>query len=122
MTDNVNHPSHYADNGPFECIELTQRYDFCLGNAIKYARRHNDKGRPVEDLSKARWYVQREIDRMGEPGIHMPGDDGLSARLSDTEFAHMDGFWHTLDVGNLYIMKQAIQSRLNTLTTQEDEA
>ena len=37
MTDNVNHPAHYEANGPFECIELTQHYDFCLGNAIKYA-------------------------------------------------------------------------------------
>lgn len=33
MTDNVHHPQHY--DGPFECIELTEQYDFCLGNAIK---------------------------------------------------------------------------------------
>ena len=129
MNDNVNHPSHYADNGPFECIELTEQYDFCLGNAIKYVWRHNDKGKPVEDLSKARWYVQREIDRIqrdidriGEPGIYVPDDDGLPARLADINFAHMAGFWHALDVGDLDLMKQAIQSRLDTLTKQEDAA
>ena len=122
MTDNVNHPSHYADNGPFECIELTQRYDFCLGNAIKYLWRHNDKGRPLEEQSRARKKVQREIDRMGEPGSHLPGDEGRSARLSGIDFAHMAGFWHALDVGNLDMMKQAIQSRIDTLTKQEDEA
>ena len=121
--DNVNHPAHYTDNTkPCECIEVTEYHSFCVGNAIKYVWRHNDKGRPVEDLSKARWYVQREIDRMGEPGIHMPGDDGLSDRLSAIDFAHMAGFWHALDVGSLDLMKQAIQSRIDTLTKQEEAA
>ena len=122
MTDNVNHPHHYADNGPFECIELTEKYDFCVGNAIKYVWRHNDKGKPVEDLSKALWYVQREIDRIGEPGIYVPDDDGLPARLSVIDFAHMADFWLALDVGDLDLMKQAIRSRIDTLTKQEDEA
>lgn len=40
--DNVNHPSHYT-SGPFECIELTSRYPFLGGNAIKYAYRWQDK-------------------------------------------------------------------------------
>lgn len=66
MTDNVNHPSHYADNGPFECIELTEQFDFCVGNAIKYVWRHNDKGKPVEDLSKALWYLNREANRIDD--------------------------------------------------------
>ncbi len=59
---------------------------------------------------------------MGEPGIHMPGDDGLSARLSVIDFAHMAGFWHALDVGTLDMMIQALLSRIDTLTKQEDEA
>lgn len=118
MTDNVNHPAHY-ETGPFECIELTEQFDFCVGNAIKYVWRHNDKGKPVEDLSKALWYVQREIDRIGKPSIYVSDDYGLSARLAVIDFAHMADFWYALNVGDLDFMKKAIQSRLDTLTKQE---
>lgn len=45
-----------------ECIELTADTSFCLGNAIKYLWRYHSKGRPVEDLEKARWYLCRVID------------------------------------------------------------
>ena len=58
MTDNVNHPQHY-ENGPFECILLTEQYSFNVGNMIKYVWRHKDKGHPKEDLEKALWYAQR---------------------------------------------------------------
>lgn len=49
--DNVNHPKHY-ETGPFECIELTSKCGFCVGNAAKYVWRHNDKQNPTEDLKK----------------------------------------------------------------------
>ena len=58
MTDNVNHPQHY-ENGPFECILLTEQYSFNVGNMIKYVWRHKAKGHPKEDLEKALWYAQR---------------------------------------------------------------
>lgn len=68
--DNVNHPSHYADNGPvhscgktIECIDVAETFNFNLGNAVKYIWRHADKQNPVEDLKKARWYLEREIDK-----------------------------------------------------------
>lgn len=64
MNDPVNHPAHY-EQGPFECINLTESYNFCLGNAIKYVWRHPFKGNPVEDLKKAKWYVEREWERVG---------------------------------------------------------
>lgn len=59
MSDNVNHPAHYTQgNRPCECIELTERYGFVAGNAIKYFWRHESKnGR--EDLEKALWYLRR---------------------------------------------------------------
>ena len=122
MNDNVNHPAHYEQNGPFECIELTEHYDFCMGNAIKYVWRHNDKGKPVEDLSKALWYVQREIDRIGDRNIYVPDDYEQSAKLAVINFAHMADFWYALDVGDLDLMTQAIRSRLDTLTKQEGTA
>lgn len=57
QNDNVNHPSHYT-SGPFECIELTARYPFLGGNAIKYVYRWQGKN-GLEDLRKALWYLTR---------------------------------------------------------------
>lgn len=60
MTDTVNHPKHYTSRGiGYECIDITQYQPFCTGNAIKYLWRYKDKGKPVEDLEKARWYAYR---------------------------------------------------------------
>lgn len=61
--DYANSPKHYTDSHPgMECIDLTADTTFCLGNAIKYLWRYHSKGRPVEDLEKARWYLCRVID------------------------------------------------------------
>ena len=116
MTDNVHHPSHYATNGPFECIELTQHYDFCLGNAIKYVWRHMDKGHPVEDLNKALWYIQREMDSIG--GDYFPAPMGALRKLfalSDMDYAHMADFWSAIYKGSLTDAKQEIQTRAKKL-------
>jgi hypothetical protein len=62
--DTVNHPPHYtAHPSGIECIEVTEHFNFNLGNAIKYIWRAGLKGDSLEDLRKAVWYVQREIDR-----------------------------------------------------------
>ena len=64
MSDQVNHPSHYCKHpSGVECIQVTEHYGFCVGNAIKYLWRAGLKGDAIEDLKKAAWYVQREIDR-----------------------------------------------------------
>lgn len=116
MTDNVNHPAHYEANGPFECIELTEQYNFCLGNAIKYVWRHMDKGKPFEDLSKALWYIQREIDRTDCE--YSPAPMGALRKLftlSDMDYAHMADFWYALFDGSLIDAKQEIQTRAKKL-------
>jgi hypothetical protein len=59
--DNVNSPVHYKHLG-VECITMTEHMSFCLGNVVKYVYRCNLKG-GVEDLKKARWYLDREIAR-----------------------------------------------------------
>lgn len=59
--DKINHPTHYKYLG-IECIEMTEHMSFCLGNVVKYVYRCNLKG-GVEDLKKARWYLEREIAR-----------------------------------------------------------
>ena len=62
--DPVNHPSHYTNHpSGIECIEITEHMNFCIGNAIKYAWRAGLKGDAIEDLKKAVWYLNREIDR-----------------------------------------------------------
>ena len=65
MNDNVNHPKHYNSHpSGVECIEITEHMNFCLGNAMKYIWRASLKGKEVEDLRKARWYIDREISRI----------------------------------------------------------
>lgn len=62
--DPVNHPPHYgAHPSGVECIEITEHMGFCLGNAIKYIWRADLKTDAIEDLRKARWYLDREIAR-----------------------------------------------------------
>lgn len=66
MTDNVNHPSHYAEgwsNGA-EVIDITENLNFNRGNAVKYIARAGKKGNELEDLFKANWYINREIERI----------------------------------------------------------
>ncbi len=65
MNDNVNHPKHYTEHpSGVECIEITEHMNFCVGNAIKYLWRAGLKGEQIEDLRKARWYIDREIARI----------------------------------------------------------
>lgn len=63
--DNVNHPKHYKSHpSGIETIQITEHFNFCLGNAIKYIWRSSEKGATIEDLKKARWYLDREITRL----------------------------------------------------------
>ena len=67
--DPVNHPSHYTD-GRIEVIDFIEDkgLNFHLGNAVKYIARarKKDPDKAVEDLEKARWYLDREISRRKE--------------------------------------------------------
>lgn len=68
MSDNINHPSHYADgwsNGS-EVIDITENLNFNRGNAVKYLARAGRKrtDTELEDLFKAQWYINREIKRV----------------------------------------------------------
>ena len=65
-SDPVNHPSHYtAHPSGVECIQITEHMNFNLGNSMKYIWRAGMKGDAVEDLKKARFYLDREIKRIG---------------------------------------------------------
>lgn len=65
--DAVNHPSHYnADPSGIECIEIVRHRNFNIGNAFKYLWRAGlkDGSEDVEDLKKAIWYINDEIERL----------------------------------------------------------
>lgn len=62
--DPVSRPAHYTGHpSGVECIQITEHMGFNLGNVIKYLWRADEKGRPLEDLEKAAWYLDREIER-----------------------------------------------------------
>ena len=64
--DNVNQPSHYTSHpSGVECIDITRHMNFCLGNAIKYIWRAGLKGDSIEDLKKAKKYI--DFDNPTEP-------------------------------------------------------
>ena len=61
----VNSPKHYTWHpSGIEVIQITEHMNFCLGNAIKYIMRSDHKGKQIEDLKKAIWYIGREIERI----------------------------------------------------------
>jgi hypothetical protein len=63
LPDPINSPSHYTWLGGIEVIDITEHLGFCLGNVVKYVCRADHKGKPIEDLEKAQWYLAREIAR-----------------------------------------------------------
>jgi len=62
--DLVNHPPHYTQHpSGVECIQITEHMGFNLGNVVKYAWRCDLKHDAIEDLKKARFYLEREIEK-----------------------------------------------------------
>ncbi|KAA0888724.1 DUF3310 domain-containing protein [Oryzomonas rubra] len=66
--DAVDHPQHYGGkDNPYEAIKVIEAWElgFCLGNTVKYLSRAGKKNpdKAIEDLEKAAWYLQREIER-----------------------------------------------------------
>jgi hypothetical protein len=68
MSDAVDHPDHYnANPSGVECIDVVEHMPFNVGNAVKYLWRAGHKGNLLEDLRKAAWYIEREIQRQSSP-------------------------------------------------------
>ena len=60
----VDHPPHYNQHpSGVECIDIVEHMGFNIGNAVKYLWRADHKDADIEDMEKAVWYVQREIQR-----------------------------------------------------------
>jgi hypothetical protein len=63
----VNHPQHYwGENNQYEAIKVIEAWelDFCLGNTVKYISRAGKKDNIVQDLKKAKWYLERKIAQL----------------------------------------------------------
>lgn len=69
---NVNHPKHYQSKTGLEAIDVIEAFnlDFCLGNVVKYILRCGHKDNEVQELKKAKWYLEREIKNRLEAGNH----------------------------------------------------
>ena len=71
----VEHPSHYggADN-PYEAIKVVEAWGlgFHLGNTVKYISRAGKKDNLLQDLKKALWYLNREIENLEKNGKENP--------------------------------------------------
>lgn len=71
-TDNINHPAHY-NAGKVETIDCIESvvagysgpHAYLCGNIVKYLSRAPFKGNKIEDLGKARWYLERLIQAQG---------------------------------------------------------
>ena len=64
MGDPVNHPPHYTQHpSGIECIQITRHMNSNCGNAMKYIWRADLKGKAIEDLEKAIFYLNDEINR-----------------------------------------------------------
>ena len=83
--ERINHPKHYNSHpSGVECVDVVEHMTFNVGNAVKYCWRaglkdekvfKNDTTAAIEDLQKARWYLDREIQRL-EKGLVKAADNG----------------------------------------------
>jgi len=66
MSETVNHPEHYGGDTVYEAIKVIEAWslNFNLGNTVKYICRAESKGDRLENLKKAAWYLNREIQHM----------------------------------------------------------
>jgi hypothetical protein len=67
MSEQVDHPSHYGGDTTYEHIKVVEAWGlgYALGNATKYICRAGRKSAdPLQDLEKALWYLQHEVDRI----------------------------------------------------------
>lgn len=79
LNEGIDHPVHYGGDTVYEAIKVIEAWGlgFCLGNALKYICRAGRKGSELDDLRKARWYIDREIAKK-ESERRQGADDGVA--------------------------------------------
>ena len=95
MADNVNHPSHYADK-EIEVIDYIRDtlgadefVGYCIGNVLKYTSRWRKKG-GVEDLEKAKVYLEWGIQKQHETDGHTDGDEVDVRYFADSSYCRFE--------------------------------
>lgn len=84
MKNDPINPNHYKGDMPVQCIDISEKFNFCLGNVIKYVWRAGKKeGSDIlEDLQKADWYLNREISHLEQArGIARTSQDKEPSKL-----------------------------------------
>lgn len=94
MNDVVNHPGHY-NQGKIECIDyiLDKEMNFCRGNAVKYITRAGlkDSDKEIEDLEKAIFYLNQEIERLKDKDLkEAVADVNASLRYSKIDVERLE--------------------------------
>ena len=89
--DNVNHPAHYEQSCSLECIQVMELVfgaeamkHFCMCNAFKYMWRYKHKN-GLEDLKKARWYLDYIVDSVPVGDMTYEFMDNLLDQLMEGE-------------------------------------
>ncbi len=92
MSDPVNHPPHYTQHpSGIECIQITEHMNFCLGNAVAYIWRADLKNDAIEDLRKAVWNIEREIQRREKLAKVAAMGAALGAEARNTRYVAQQG-------------------------------
>ena len=84
MHDPVNYPKHYTSHpSGVEQIQISEHMSFNLGNVIKYVWRAGQKESAIQDLEKAQWYLQREINLLMRTHVNRKGGHGGRPDVGD---------------------------------------
>jgi hypothetical protein len=94
MPDKINHPKHYTA-GKIEVYDFIEAWnlDFSIGNVVKYVARAPYKGTKLDDLKKAKWYLEKAIEREERAVAErvanvLDGNNATSNLLSWNELSH----------------------------------
>lgn len=129
--DSVDHPAYYGGEGnPYECVKVIEAWGlgFRLGNAVKYIGRPG-KGNYLQDLKKARWYLDREIAALEkEAGVlkNLDGPEEASNEIGRvTVQVYVDNFrvitidawpeWDLCTLANIVVIKAKLYMRAENL-------
>ena len=100
--DPINNPSHYAAGRKYETIDVIEDWElsYRLGNSVKYISRagRKDPAKTIEDLKKAKWYLEREIASL--EGAQTPYSFAYEDVLEDYAACAAEGYDFHLDYGN----------------------